>query len=188
MKTRLLTIFFLVVIASIINESFADETIEIKLGQKVQIDDLKLDFYDIEDSRCPSDLTCVWEGRVTAMIAIKNQTHQISGAFMLGHIHSFITPYEITLVDLQPYPISTEEPKYVATINISQSEKKVEANYKDFRDASGRIICNGDKSSGGFLAYPECGPIDQFVIHVLVIVLPIAGIIIAVIVVWRKRR
>ena len=59
MKTRLLTIFFLVIIASIINESFADETIEIKLGQKVQVDDLKLDFYDIEDSRCPSDLTCI---------------------------------------------------------------------------------------------------------------------------------
>ena len=43
---------------------------------------------------------------------------------MLGHTHSFITSYEITLVDLQPYPISTEEPKYVRTINISQSEKK----------------------------------------------------------------
>ena len=58
------------------------------------------------------------------MIAVKNQTHQISEAFMLGHTHSFITPYEITLVDLQPDPISTEEPKYVGTINISQSEKK----------------------------------------------------------------
>ena len=107
---------------------------------------------------------------------------------MLGHTHSFITPYEITLVDLQPYPISTEEPKYVATINISQSEKKVEVNYKDFRNASGQIICNGDPSSEGFLAYPECGPIDQFVIHVLVIVLPIVGIVIAVIVVCGKRR
>ena len=58
----------------------------------------------------------------------------------------------------------------------------------DFRNVDGEIICKGYTSEGGFLEYPECGPIDQFVINVLVIVLPIAGIIIVVISVWRKRR
>ena len=188
MNPYLLMIFSLVIIAPIINESFADDTIEIKLGQEAQVNDLNLHFHDIEDSRCPSDLTCVWEGKVTAMIAVKNQTHRISGAFTPGYTLSYITPYEITLINLQPHPISTEEPKYVATINISQSEKNVEANNKDFRDTSDEIICEGYTLGGGFLEYPECGLADQFVIHVLVVVLPIAGIIITAVVVWRKRR
>ena len=58
----------------------------------------------------------------------------------------------------------------------------------DFRNVNGEIICKGYTSEGGFLEYPECGPIDQFVINVLVIVLPVVGIIIIAIVIWRKRR
>ena len=190
MKNRFLIICLLVLFASVINESFADETIEIKLGEKTQVSDLVLNFGDIEDSRCPSDLTCVWEGKVTAMIAIKNQTHRISGLFTPGDTLSYIKPYEVTLVDVQPYPISTEEAKYVATINISQldKEEKEEVNYKDFRDLSGEIICKGHTSNGGFFEYPECGPIDRFVIHVLIIILPVAGIIITAIVILRKRK
>ena len=188
MKTIFFIIFSLGIIVSVIDESFADETIEMKLGQEIQFNDLNLNFYDVEDSRCPSDLTCIWEGEVTAMFAVKNQTHRVSGVFAPGDVLSHITPYDITLVDLQPHPISTEEAKYVATINISQPEKKTEASHEDFRDSSGEIICKGYTSDGGFFQYPECGPIDQFTIHVLVIMLPIAGIIIAGIIIWRKRK
>ena len=188
MKSSFLMVLSLVIIASIISESFADEIIEIKLGQEIQVNDLNLDFYDVRDSRCPSDLTCIWEGNFTAMIAVKNQTHKVSGLFTPRYTLSYITPYEITLVDLQPHPISTEETKYIATINVSQPEKKMDADYKDFRDKSGELICKGYTSSGGFLEYPECGPVDQFVIHILVIMLPVAGIIITGIVVWRKRK
>ena len=95
MKSKIFVICFLVIIASTINESFADETIEIKLGQQVQVDDLILNFGNIEDSRCPSDLTCVWEGKVTAMFAIKNQTHRISGVLTPGVL--FHTLYHMRL-------------------------------------------------------------------------------------------
>ena len=187
MKSYLLTVFSLVIISHIINESFAEESIEIKLGEEIQVDDLKLNFHDIEDSRCPSDLTCIWEGKITAMITIKNQTHRISGIFTPGYALSYITPYEITLVDVKPYPISTEEPEYVATIKISQLDEKTETSYNDFRDTSGEIICKGNTSTGGFLEYPKCGPADQFVIHVLVIILSIVIIVGTAIVMWRKR-
>ena len=188
MKTYLMIIFSLVIILSLINELFAEETIEIRLGQEIQVDDLKLNFHDIEDSRCPSDLTCIWEGNVTAMIAIKNQTQRISGIFTPGYALSYITPYEIILVDVKPYPVSTEEPEYVATIKISQLDEKTETSYNDFRDTSGEIICKGNASNDGFLEYSKCGPVDQFVIHVLIIILPIAIIVVTAIVMWRKRR
>ncbi len=69
----------------------------------------------------------------------------------------------------------------------SQSEQHIEVNYEDFRDASGEIICKGYSSGGGFFEYPECGPIDQFVIHILMIILPIVGLVVGL-VWWRKRR
>ncbi len=65
-----------------------------------------------------------------------------------------------------------------------QSEKEDDV---DFRDASGEIICKGYSSGGNFFEYPKCGPIDQFVIRVLIIVLPVTGTIIGFII-WGKRK
>jgi len=101
-----------------------DEPFEIKMNQKIQFRDLELHFYDIEDSRCPLDVTCVWEGKVTVMMQIKNQTHKNAASFTPGYTVSYHTPYEITLVDIQPHPISTQDAtdEYVATISISKLE------------------------------------------------------------------
>lgn len=74
--------------------------------------------------------------------------------------------------------------RFVEQLTNPKSEKE---NKKEFRDVSGEIICKGYSSGGGFFEYPECGPIDKFVIHVLVIVLPVAGIA-AVFIFWRKRK
>ena len=78
--------------------------------------------------------------------------------------------------------------EFLSTYNEEPEELQSEKEHDiDFRDASGEIICKGHTSSGGFFEYPECGPIDKFVIHVLIIVLPVAGIIIGFII-WRKRK
>ncbi len=100
------------------------EIFEIKMNQVIQFEDLELHFRDIEDSRCPLDVTCVWEGKVAVMLNIKNQTHNIGGGIPPGYTISYLTPYEITLVDIQPHPISTEKAEYVATIKISNLDEK----------------------------------------------------------------
>lgn len=92
----------------------------LKIGQVFHYIDLELEFYDIEDSRCPLDVTCIWEGKVTAMIHVRNQTHKIAGFFIPGHTVSYISPYNITLIDIQPHPVSTEKPDYVATLKITK--------------------------------------------------------------------
>ena len=94
------------------------QQISIELGQTIQLDELELHFYDIEDTRCPLDVVCIWEGNVTVMINIKNQTHNISGYFAPDHTVSYIEPYDVTLTDIQPHPISTEKAEYVATVSI----------------------------------------------------------------------
>ena len=103
-----------------INEEFENSpVIEIGMGQKIQLDDLKLYFYDIEDSRCPLDVECVWEGQVTAMINLDNKTLSASTYFTPGRTVTF-PPYEITMTDIQPHPISTEKPDYIATLELTK--------------------------------------------------------------------
>ena len=53
----------------------SDSLFKIKLNQTVKFDYLKLKFSEIEDSRCPSDITCVWEGQAIITLQI-NDTKQ----------------------------------------------------------------------------------------------------------------
>ena len=103
----------------IIDISFAEE-LEIEFRETVSYENLKLYFYDVEDSRCPSDVTCIWEGKVSAMIHISNQTHKIGGPLEISYPVTYISPYTITLVDVKPHPISTEKPDYVAMLEITK--------------------------------------------------------------------
>ena len=106
-----------------ITESFAEE-IKIKFDETVLYDNLKLYFYDIEDSRCPLDVTCIWEGKVSAMIHTSNETHKIGGGLEIGIPLTYITPYTITLIDVKPHPISTENPDYVAILEITKPDSR----------------------------------------------------------------
>jgi hypothetical protein len=109
---------------NVIEESFLDRQVKIPFGNTIHFDDLELYFYDIEDSRCPLDVVCIWEGQVTAMILVKNQTDKISGHFMPGNTISYISPFNITLTNVEPHPISTEKSEYVATLSISKNQNK----------------------------------------------------------------
>ena len=131
MKTSLLVIIaFSLATLQVFGQSESSENyqlgepFEIKMNQTIQFEDLDLYFYDIEDSRCPLDVTCVWEGRVTVMIHIQNQTHKNAAPFTPGFTSTYHTPYEITLVDIQPHPVISEEPEYVATFEISKLENR----------------------------------------------------------------
>ncbi|AJW70245.1 hypothetical protein [Nitrosopumilus adriaticus] len=105
-----------------IKPSYDPYVVEIPFDQTIRYENLELYFYDTEDSRCPMDVTCIWEGQVTAMIHVKNQTHKISGYFTPNHTMNYISPYNITLVDIRPYPVSTEKPNYVVTLEIKKLE------------------------------------------------------------------
>jgi hypothetical protein len=191
MKTSFLIIIALV-IAIPITESFA-ELIEIKFGETVLYENLNLKFYDIEDSRCTLDVTCVWEGKVSARIHTSNQTHKIGGTFEIGYPFTHMTPYTITLVDVKPHPISTEKPDYVAILDISKTDKNIDVNYVDFRNASGEIIEVGcsvglraspdDSFGSDVLLFFKCNPVSA-----LILVLVIGVTVGIIFIVWRKRK
>lgn len=91
--------------------------VEVKLGEKITYDGLELSFYDVEDSRCPLDVTCIWEGEVIAKIRMQNQTHDISENFHIGSTFS-IYSHDVTLIDVIPHPITTQTPNYAAILDI----------------------------------------------------------------------
>ena len=68
-------------------------------------------FTAISDSRCPSDLQCVWQG--DAVVGFSFESNGSSQPFVL-HTHSnyqrdtVINGLEISLLSVSPYPNSSE--------------------------------------------------------------------------------
>jgi len=119
MKTVLMILFVIaiMVLTSMTDESFAEKRIKLHLGQTIHADDLKFTFNAVDDSRCPADVTCVWPGQVIATIQIQNQVLTKTVDFMPSDSYTFFSPYKIILLDVSPYPISTEKPDdHVATL------------------------------------------------------------------------
>ena len=99
--------------------------------------DLSLHFINVtEDSRCPSDVVCVWAGQVSVLIEIKSLEGAAKGNFTLTSmagsgekdsvtIEAGGKNYEIKLQGVQPYPVSTKPIKstdYVITLMVSEAE------------------------------------------------------------------
>ncbi len=113
------------ILSGMLDESFADKKIKLHLDQTINVDDLKFTLSSVNDSRCPSDVTCVWAGQVNVIIYIENQTHSKTVDFMPTDSYTFFSPYEIILLDVSPYPTSTKKSDdQIATLVISSLDGK----------------------------------------------------------------
>ena len=83
----------------------------------------------LEDSRCPSDVVCVWAGRAVVKFSlIKNEQTYPFALSTLNMPNSYkkdtiISGYKIELINLHPYPrFSSPAPnsKYIAEVRISK--------------------------------------------------------------------
>jgi heat shock protein HslJ len=80
----------------------------------------------IGDSRCPSDVVCVWAGDAAITVTLWSGNNSYSGEL---HTNNSSGPqkitlgsYDVTLVELNPYPISTvviNPADYVAVLNVT---------------------------------------------------------------------
>jgi hypothetical protein len=69
---------------------------------------LEFTITEINDSRCPSDVQCVWAGKVDVNIMVEKP---YAGTVELSsHNHSIDTlgDFSFELIDVAPYPLSTE--------------------------------------------------------------------------------
>jgi len=113
--------------SSIIHIKDISTPFEIKLHQTIKVDGIEIEFSGIEDSRCPSDVQCVWEGQAILTFSTLYQTHYESHSFITAKVTTTnVGPYEITLNEIAPYPTTTRDisEEYVATLSISKDSRE----------------------------------------------------------------
>ena len=106
----------------------ANEAFELRMGEETQAgDDLTVRFAAvIGDSRCPSDVTCIWEGDAEIEVVVARgedrrslELHTHGGEAYPSPAAAFGCTLELQQLD--PYPVSTEEiapEDYVATLQV----------------------------------------------------------------------
>jgi len=121
---------------------FLDLPIGLKIGETADIDsDLKMTLLEVEDSRCPSDVVCVWQGTVSAKVQFQKGSQDL-GIFTipmegLEEEEQTFDGYYIRLTNVSPYPESTmpiQESDYVLTFFVSMAEtNQIDSPLKQFK-------------------------------------------------------
>ncbi len=105
---------------------------EFKLRARQQVtlkgETLRIRFAEVtEDSRCPTDVQCVWAGNAAVRLEVSRGGRR-SRSLTLNTSGNSPTVkygnYEIKLVELKPHPKSTRkvaQPDYVVTLLVNQS-------------------------------------------------------------------
>ena len=108
------------------------EPFDLKVGETVNVGDdgLTVEFVELmEDSRCPSDVTCVWAGRAVIRVIVSSADDvlgfgTVEFTLEAGTVGADVgSLYGLTLVELTPYPVSTVEltgQDYVATLELAE--------------------------------------------------------------------
>ena len=109
------------------SQSEVADSINIRVGRTIIVDGTRIRFDVVEsDSRCPTDVVCVWEGDAVARFVVE-QTAAPSSALTL-QLHTSLQPksgtahgFRIELLALQPYPrasTATKPDEYIASVKI----------------------------------------------------------------------
>lgn len=88
---------------------------------------IKFSITEINDSRCPSDLKCFWAGKADVKIELESP---VKATFVLSTLDNGIYNstdtvgnYSFQLIDVLPYPVSTETIKledYIVKLKIEE--------------------------------------------------------------------
>ena len=133
-----------------------DFPIGLKIGDTANISsELKMTLLDVEDSRCPSDVQCVWEGTVTAKISLERGVQDLGiyniSLAMIEEKEQTFDGYYIRLTNVEPYPESTnpiEPTDYALTFFASEGETKLDSPLKQFKNG---IPANEIQCRDGFV-------------------------------------
>ena len=87
---------------------------------------LKFSITEVNDSRCPSDVVCIWAGKADVKIKVESP---VTGTITLSTYNNPVDTvgnYSFKIIDVLPYPISTKTIKledYVVMLKIEKLSK-----------------------------------------------------------------
>jgi hypothetical protein len=105
---------------------------ELKINQTTAIesDNIKVKLLNVmNDSRCPSDVQCIWAGQVSILVNVtKNNVNLGDVTLTLGAGNPDLAvknvgDYTVEVIEVNPYPISTHKIKpseYIVTLKVSK--------------------------------------------------------------------
>lgn len=103
-----------------------DHPFRLWYGQSADCEALKVTFTgDIQDSRCPTSVTCVWEGRVDVQIQVDDEliTLGLPDDPQLGQSKDTVGNHVIELLQVLPVPVVAGEiPKDTYRVKLQVSE------------------------------------------------------------------
>lgn len=126
---------------------------ELKIGEIANIDSLLyVSFLNVtEDSRCPSDVTCVWQGSSSIEVDVSTNENDFGTQIIkLGDdgtkSSQLLGDYFIRLTMLKPYPATTHEitpSEYVATLFVGKVHDAVSSPLKQIKNGiePAAVIC-----------------------------------------------
>ena len=79
--------------------------VKIPLGETVTIGGLQITFFEVvEDSRCPKNTTCVWEGKIAFKVKVNSTIKELTlqGANVPNLLDE--DSKKITVIQVTPYP------------------------------------------------------------------------------------
>jgi hypothetical protein len=96
------------------SQSEAADSVRVRVGQTIVVEGIRVRFSAVEsDSRCGSDVVCIWEGDAVASFVVEQNCECESAAFELK-LHTTLDPksgtaygFRVELLELAPYPRST---------------------------------------------------------------------------------
>jgi len=62
-----------------------------------------------EDTRCPKDVICVWEGNAHIVLLLNKSDNIDLNSTLPSNEKTYKNSYKITLLEVQPIPISTQQ-------------------------------------------------------------------------------
>ena len=104
-----------------------NQDVRIKYGETILFANYPVTFVEVEDSRCPSTVTCAWAGDAAVSLraeSISGTLHTNRGA---GSSSAVLGPVTVTLKSVQPQRVGTEAPRksdYVAMISVTRTPRR----------------------------------------------------------------
>jgi hypothetical protein len=106
----------------------AGTELELRFDETVEFEDLELTWLELDDSRCPTGVTCIWEGQIVASFEVgQGQAEPVKVELLLraGHETEPGRAFgrDLRLLGVDPHPKEGQTPErdqYVARLEISE--------------------------------------------------------------------